>query len=80
MTDGNSEKYDGPRFGEVVKVSMLFGPEQGVGVMPVREGGVYITPQTAYQKRDGEWIDLEADTEPLFRAMAAYIDPESIRQ
>lgn len=75
-----SEAYDGPRLGEPVKFSVLFGPEQGVGVMPVMDGAIYITPESAYQKRNGEWTDLEMDTQAMFRSVATYIDPEAIRK
>jgi len=75
-----SDEYDGPRLGEPVKFAMLVGPEDGVGVLPMENGGVYITPQTAYQRRNGEWVDLEVDTEPVFRSVATYVDPQAIRQ
>lgn len=76
----DTAEYNGPRLGEPVKFAMLVGPEDGANIMPMENGGVYITPQTAYQRRNGEWVDLEVETEPLFRAVATYVDPQAIRQ
>lgn len=74
------EEYDGPRLGEMVKFSVLFGPEGGIGAWPADEGAIYVTPNTAYQYRNGEWVDVEADTENLFRSVATYVDPQEIRR
>lgn len=74
------EEYDGPRLGEPVKFAVLVGPEQGVGIMPVMDGAIYVTPKSAYQMRNGEWVDLEIDTEEMFRSVATYIDPQEIQR
>jgi hypothetical protein len=79
-TNSEDGEYDGPRLGEPVKFSVLVGPEHGANIMPIDNGGVYITPHTAYQRRNGEWVDLEIDAEPLFRSVATYVDPQAIRQ
>lgn len=75
-----SDDYDGPRLGEMIKFSVLFGPEGGMGAWPCDDGTLYITPKTAYQYRDGDWVDLETDTENVFRAVATYVDPQAIRE
>lgn len=78
--EDGEEEYDGPRLGEMIKFSVLVGPEGGIGAWPAEEGAIYVTPKTAYQHRNGEWVDLEADTRELFRAIATYVDPEEYRR
>jgi hypothetical protein len=80
MSSDGEDGYDGPELGEMIKFSVLVGPEGGIGAWPADEGAIYITPETAYQNRNNEWIDLEADTEELFRAIATYVDPQEIRK
>jgi hypothetical protein len=75
-----AEEYDGPRLGEMIKFSVLVGPEGGIGAWPADDGAIYITPRTAYQFRNGEWVALDADTEEIFRSIATYVDPQEIRR
>jgi len=75
-----AEEYDGPRLGEMIKFSILVGPEGGIGAWPGDEGAIYIAPETAYQYRNGEWVDIDADTEEIFRSIATYVDPQEVRQ
>jgi len=72
--------YDGPELGEMIKFSVLVGPEGGIGAWPADDGAIYVTPYTAYQYRNGEWVDLDADTEELFRSIATYVNPQEIRE
>jgi len=76
----DENEYEGPELGEMIKFSVLVGPEGGIGAWPADDGAIYITPHTAYQYRNGEWVDLDADTEELFRSIATYVDPQEIRQ
>lgn len=73
-------EYDGPELGEMIKFSVLVGPEGGIGAWPADDGAIYVTPYTAYQYRNGEWVDLDADTEELFRSIATYVNPQEIRE
>jgi len=70
--------YDGPRLSETIKFSVLFGPEGGYVGLPAEPGAVYVTPQTAYQRRDDEWVDIGTDA--LYRSIAGIVDPEAIRE
>jgi len=76
----NIAEYDGPKLGEMIKFSVLVGPEGGIGAWPADDGAIYVTPYTAYQYRSGEWVDLDADTEELFRGIATYVNPQEIRE
>jgi len=76
----DASEYDGPELGEMIKFSVLVGPEGGIGAWPADDGAIYVTPYTAYQYRNGEWVDLDADTEELFRSIATYVNPQEIRE
>jgi len=76
----DESQYDGPELGEMIKFSVLVGPEGGIGAWPADDGAIYVTPYTAYQYRNGEWVDLDADTEELFQSIATYVNPQEIRE
>lgn len=76
----DTTEYDGPELNEMIKFSVLVGPEGGIGAWPADDGAIYVTPYTAYQYRNGEWVDLDADTEELFRSIATYVNPQEIRE
>lgn len=81
MSEGDAgQEYDGPRLGEPVKFSILVGPEQGVGIIPMQAGGIYVTPESMYHYNGKEWIDLEIDAKKLFRIVATYVDPQAVRE
>ena len=75
-----SDCYDGPELGEIVKFSVLFGPEGGHVGTPARHGMVFCSPEAAYQYRDGEWVELDAEVESLFASVASIVDPAAIRR
>jgi hypothetical protein len=71
-----SDEYDGPRIGEVAKMSVLFGPEGSHVGLPAQNGAVLVTPDSVRQRQGGEWVEIEdVGARALYRTVAQYLAP-----